>query len=170
MGKDFAKLRAVFISHMHHDHVGGLPQLIGSLDLSMVEPDHQLTCLLPAEGKYPFLNWLQALHLPLEKIRFELDVTGVALSGLPTNAVGTVEPVYEDEYAKVTAMPTGHMGPCAGAFSYIFDILDKRIAFSGDLPHDFRHLGDLLAEPLDVLVMEMEKINAYQTLSMKWIK
>jgi len=160
MGKDFNKLRAAFISHMHADHVGGLPVLIKLLGHNLVAPDHEFSVFMPPEGKYPLLNWLQAMLVPPDYVRFKLEVTGVIED----------ETVFEDEYATVTAARNGHMeGPgvaygdiewrCkANSFSYIFDILDRRIVFTGDLPSDFRYLGELLEDPVEVLVMEMTHV------------
>ncbi len=164
MGKDFGALRALFVTHLHADHVGGLAQLTNMLKHARGE-EQTVTWCLPSEGVERIRAYLEALYMAPELRPVTLELRGVD-EGL----------CYEDERLRVTALPAGHMEtqgeqyaemglPNRGqSFSYILELEGKRIAFSGDLPRDFRYLGRLVAEPLDLLVMEMTHIRPEEVL------
>ncbi len=157
-GKDFGALRALFVTHLHADHVGGLAQLTNMLKHGRGE-EQTVTYCLPSEGIERIRAYLEALYIAPELRPLTLELCGVDEG-----------PCYEDERLTVAALPTGHLEtagrqyaerglPNRGqAFSYIMQLEGRRIAFSGDQPRDFRYLGRLLADPLDLLVMEMTHI------------
>ncbi len=164
LGKDFGSLRALFVTHMHADHVGGIAQLTNMLKHARGK-EQIVTWCLPSEAVERTRAWLEALYMPPELRPVTLELCGVD--------EGTV---YEDEHVKVTALPSGHLEGLAQryadlglpnrgqAFSYIIELEGKRIAFSGDLPRDFRYLHRVVAEPLDLLVMEMTHIRPEEVL------
>ena len=66
--KDYDKIKAVFITHMHNDHVGSLS--------SIVEPmlryryNNKATCFFPSnEGSVAFSDWLYALGVREEDLK-----------------------------------------------------------------------------------------------------
>jgi len=158
-------IRALFITHMHADHVGGLAELVNMYYKRGQKEDRDLTLCLPSEAVETIRHYLEALYMAPELRPGPLRLQGVDAG-----------PCYADERIGVTALLNGHLGgpenPHAQAgmpnqgqsFSYIFEIEGKRVAFTGDLPRGFDYLGDLLAEPLDLLVMEMTHIRPEEVL------
>ena len=158
-GKWTPIIRALFITHMHADHIGGLAELTNMYYKCGEEGDRDLTICLPAEGRDAIALYLQAIYQAPD-----LRPGKCVLIGIEPG------PCYEDERISATAILTGHLDnlgekyqaagyPNRGqAFSYIFEIEGKRVGFSGDLPPNFDHLGEVVAEPLDLLLMEMTHI------------
>ena len=71
--KEFHKLQAVFITHMHEDHTGGLPGVIKTL-LKKPQDDQHTMVLLPEENAIsPLEGWLKAMHLKWPSFSFILD-------------------------------------------------------------------------------------------------
>jgi ribonuclease BN (tRNA processing enzyme) len=143
--KDFSKIRAVFCTHMHDDHVGGLTELIKIL-LKYPKPEQHTTIFLPEEGsKEALLGWLTAMHIKVkdELIEFKLTKPG---------------DIYRDENIIVTAYPTDHIPsspvkPCT--FAYIIAEGDKRLLHTGDLWVDFHDYPKiLLDEHFNLLLCE----------------
>ncbi|MCI8386943.1 MAG: ribonuclease Z [Clostridiales bacterium] len=144
-GKDFHKIRAVFCTHMHNDHVGGLTELIKIL-LKYKKPGQHTTIFLPeADADKALIGWLNAMHL---------DPTDDVIS------FETVKPgqLYMDENISVSAYPTDHIPsspvkPCT--FAYIISEGDKRLLHTGDLWVDFHDYPKiLLDEHFDLLLCE----------------
>ena len=162
-GKDFASLRALFVTHLHADHVGGLAQF--TFMLRHPQTTQPLAYCLPAEGVEVIRRYLEALYMPPDREPWDLELRGVQ-PGL----------CYEDDWLRATAVPNGHMGAIADkgyepdlpnqrqSYGYIFELEGKRIAFSGDLPRDLEGLEELTAQPLDLLAMEMTHIRPEEAL------
>lgn len=163
-GKDFGDLRALFVTHLHADHVGGLAQLTNMLKHGR-GAEQTVTYCLPAEGIERIYAYLQALYIDPELRPVKLELCGVEEGRC-----------YEDERISVSALPSGHLEGLAKtyaerglpnrgqAFSYVVEVEDRRIAFSGDQPRDFRYLDRVVAQPLDLLVMEMTHIRPEEVL------
>ena len=125
-------LRAIFISHMHADHTGGLPTLIQWLQLN--ERKRPLTLCLPGEAVEGFRALLSLHYLPSEWLGFELKLAAVQEG-----------PAFEEAGLTVEAIPTRHLkgvaerlkemgDPRAGeCFSYVLECAGKRMLFSADL-------------------------------------
>lgn len=149
-GQDASKIRAVFCTHMHNDHVGGLTELIKTL-IKYPKPDQHTTIFLTEAGaKEALLAWLGAMHIKVrdDLIEFKLTEEG---------------DIYLDENITVNAYPTDHiptspLKPCT--FAYI--IADgangggaKRLLHTGDLWVDFHDYPKiLLEEHFDLLLCE----------------
>jgi ribonuclease BN (tRNA processing enzyme) len=125
-------LRAVFISHMHVDHVGGLPVLLQLLQLRKRE--RGLTLCLPPEGVTAFESVLSTHYLLPEWLGFDLDILAISEG-----------PGYEEGGITVEALPNRHLEEFAerlreigdtrpgDSFSYALDVGGKRVLFSADL-------------------------------------
>ncbi len=104
-GLSFAKIEAVFISHLHGDHVFGLMGLISTMGLyGRVEP---LRIFGPAalEAMLSYYRKYFGDGLP-----FQLEFTGVKASSPVT--------VYENRYVRVSAFPLNHK---IETYGYRFD-------------------------------------------------
>lgn len=147
LGKEFARVKAVFITHMHVDHTGGLDCLIKSLSRYPVEGQYATIFLPEPEAVAPFRAWITAQHATLKRIDKYSEVR-------------SFEPgeFYRDENVAVTAIPTRHMPNVPGARTYAYLLTElatgKRLLYSGDLAADFSDFPDTGSEFIDVCLCE----------------
>jgi ribonuclease Z len=155
-------LRRVFVTHLHHDHTAGLPDLL-------------------------FTPWTLGREAPLEVIgppgtramvrhvaaAWREDVR-IRLDGLePANATGwravarDVAPgvVYRDSNVTVTAFAVAH-GSWRAAYGYRFETRDRVIVVSGDT----RATDAIVAQcqGCDVLVHEVYAQDGWERLPPEW--
>ncbi len=138
---DFGSLRAVFVSHLHGDHAGGLPVLLKGF-LKYRKPHWHCAVHLPEAEAIPALEgWMKALHLPVvpEVLSFAPVVPGT---------------FFDDGQFRVTALPTRHFGRNSAipSYGYLFEAEGKRVLFTGDLSGDFH---DFPALPPDVASVDL---------------
>lgn len=152
-GIDLLATRAIFITHPHIDHVGGLANLlwtIGKLG-GRVDPE----ALAQAS---PLVDVLISDHQVFEGAVELLGGTGFHH---PHYDLQVQRPADGEVYAsgefRVTALHNEHMGtPESGAlwqsFSYLVEAGDRRVLFSGD----FRHVSELdsLLDGVDLVLVE----------------
>lgn len=145
-GIPFAGLRAVFASHSHEDHIGGLPGLVKSLVKRPV-PGQHTDILLPEQSCIDgLLAFMSATHRPWppELLTFETIRPGV---------------IYVDECLRVTAYRTDHVnagGIRYPSWAFLAEAEGERIVFTGDLSRD---LHDFPREAFDrpaICVMECQ--------------
>lgn len=150
LGLDLLSLRAVFISHCHLDHTGGLPNLLWNLRRlakgAPLPPDREVPVFIPNLDV-----WRGALALVSEAEgdpRLPCPMPAEA----PRDGV-----VYEDGRVRVTARHNEHLGrPEPGepwlAFSYLIESDGKRVAYSGDCKR-VSEFADFI-EDADLVLME----------------
>ena len=156
-GLQISRLRAVFITHMHDDHAGGLSGLLKQVVKYPAERSGSLALYLPEERAIEALqNWMLALH--------EESVLEGTIKYLPVKD-GVF---YSDENLKVTAYRTRHLCtegrtkgiPCS--FAYELDFKQQRVCCTEE-PYikkkDYRvlHTGDLAADFSDFPEIAYEK-------------
>lgn len=152
MGVDLLKIKSIFISHAHIDHMGGLANLIWSIrKLNIMghgtPPDNKIYLHMPNmkswEGLKTFLYYSETNHFSWD---VEIDERYI-FDG----------PIYEDENIKVSAVHNEHIpGMLDGAylsFSYIIEAAGKRIVYSGDVKC-LDELRKCLHEGCDILICE----------------
>ena len=129
-GKNVRDLRAVFITHMHDDHAGGLSGLVKSLRKYPV-PGQRTVIFLPEPGADKALTgWLAAQHLVIPEGLITFGCTATMKNG----------PIYDDGVLKVTPVETKHLRrPDGGAASFAFklELENKLVMYTGDLSEDF---------------------------------
>ncbi len=144
MDKPFDRIRGVFITHMHSDHVGSLATVIQPM--LRYRYNDNVTCFLPSEaGKEGFLNWLATMHEPVEQVE-SIVALDVAQKGK----------FFENGDICVSAKPTMHLGEQVATFSYTFEAEGKKVLFTGDMGAGFPEYAYLVGENhYDLVVCEM---------------
>jgi len=143
-----SKIRAVFITHMHEDHVGSL-SAIAKRFLAYMNKEKSVGLYLPEQnGIVAFQNWMRALHL-------EPDESIVSFSLVQAGKI------YRDDNITVTAIPTAHV-VCGKfpSFAYVIATQNKKFLYTGDLAFDFHDYPDiLLKEEFDAVLCELVHFN-----------
>ena len=152
-GVDVSRIRAVFISHTHADHIGGLANLMAAIrKVSRVTGVPQIN------------NNSYDIFIPsLKKLESVKDVAGI-----PTTVTSGVADVgheicsdgvlFEDENIRVTAIHNTHLKETGDngwhSYSFLVEAEGKRIVISGDVGHRSELDPFTLPAPADVLIME----------------
>ena len=148
LGINMSNVRAIFLSHMHIDHIGGLANLIFTI--------HKINLM----HKIPHINDSYDIYVT-DPQKFEHIK---ALS--PSHKVKGVEMIehevkdgvlFEDEDVRITALHNTHLGENGEngwhAYSYLLEAEGKRIVYSGDVGMSCE-LDELVGDGCDLLIHE----------------
>lgn len=158
-------LDAVFVSHMHSDHIGGLGMLVQTMQLT--KRTKPMTVYMPEEGIPAIRNYLNAMYLPPELMPYRLEL----------RALTERSPSYSDAVIEVTAFQNHHLchiaSVLAGRYSnkgqaYSFRIRDAvglSIIYSGDI-WSVEELFPVIGENgADMMILECAHYAVDQTFS-----
>ncbi len=150
-GLDLMNTIAIFVSHPHIDHIGGLANLIACFHKLIRTQEKQFIRNNKLEIFFPDLPLLQ-------------HIKEVAYSGRGVNLRWTLNEhpiqdglVFEDENIRVTALHNRHLGEADSdgwlSFSFLLELENKRVVFSGDVLNT-DELLPLIGNECDMLIME----------------
>ncbi len=125
----FEKVKAIFITHPHSDHINGLMSFLTITNWYYREAD--FTVFLPSE---------KLAHAYREIVFPALEGTLRPQQRIEGYREGLV---YQDENICVTAFPTQH---CPDSHAFLIETAHKRVLFTGDLKDpliDFPPVDDL---------------------------
>ncbi len=144
-GRDISAARAMFVTHTHGDHIGGVYQFASLLN--WYYKNQEFSFYMPesnaSEVICSLINITDGKEIDLSRVRFLKASAGT---------------VYKDENIKVTYHKTGHLNVddrCS--YGMVIEAEGKRICFSGDLSQ-WLAAEDFPAaayEDIDLFVCEM---------------
>jgi ribonuclease BN (tRNA processing enzyme) len=154
LGLDLLKTTAIFISHMHMDHVGGFPHLLWTMEKlhgRTHDPRKQMTgktidVYLPDWRRWDAILGMVDVSPDTQGLPFHIDAERYG-DGV----------IHDDGILTVTARHNHHLGEPAGddgwtSFSFLVQQDDQRLVYSGDV-RDIRDFWPGLG-PCDLLFME----------------
>ena len=140
------EINALFVTHTHSDHIGGLVPFVDLCSWFYKEAKPEI--YLPEIHVVDALrSWIAAIHNKMrEDIRFTEIKEGV---------------IFDDGVLRVTAMKTGHI---PNAYAFKLEAEGKRVLFTGDMQHNDGPVADYARytanEKYDLVVAECAHFDA----------
>ncbi len=151
-GLDFNDIKAVFITHMHEDHFGGLTSFLKNR-MAKYSP-------YTRPGKWKGF-WPEVWLPEAEGIKAFEMLMQVATRGVGKEKIiwKLIKPglFYDDGYLKATAIPNKHIKSGDGflpSYCFLFDIEGKKILCTGDLRNDLSDFPVEAAKDADLVLCE----------------
>ena len=146
-------LDAVWITHAHCDHTAGIPMLLQASKIR--RRSRALPLGLPTHLVEPLKAWLRASFLPIEHLKFPLDIftwkAGEAVTFQGTSVIPRHTSHldrYQDELQDKSIE----------SFSFEIQTEGKRVVYTGDIG-GAKDLEPLLTEPVDLLICELAHLS-----------
>lgn len=117
MGLKFSRLRHIFISHLHGDHLFGLPGLLSTMDLHEVQGT--VTVHIFSDGARLLKEWMDFFNRGGE-MKIDYDII----------EPGESRVIYDDSSLTVETFPLYHRTACSG---FIFREKPKLRHINGDM-------------------------------------
>lgn len=135
-GKDPEKVRGIFITHTHADHIGGLYGYLASINWFYKKAS--VDVFMPGKKECDLLSQLIEYvgdrPLDTNRVRWELVQEGI---------------FYEDENVRISAAPTQHLKQVnRSSYSFLVEAEGKKIVFTGDISQ-WLEAGDYPAAALE---------------------
>ena len=136
-------LSAIFITHLHLDHTGGLPVVLKRL---FKEEGEKINVILPNRAAGPSINqWMTWNGFSR---RFDADPDAILYSDSKDG--------FNDGNVEVTAFQTEHLtDPERPSFAYSIKTEGKKLFFTGDLRGDCSDFPLEAAQESDLVVSEL---------------
>ena len=155
MGLPIGRIKAVFISHMHSDHVTNLPAVIKCFLCGYTKMDTTLRIFMPdKDGLDALKGWCKVMCMDPDSPKC---VMSAFTEGL----------IYEDENVKVHSVRTEHLlGGKLPSFAFRLEFSDgKSFLYTGDLNCDFHDYPQVVLErDFDMILSELVHFNIEKNL------
>ncbi len=149
-------ITAIFLTHLHSDHVVGLPDmwLSGWIGTPWASRKSPMVIFGPSGTVAMTENLTKAFS---EDIRIRTEDEHYPAAGVAFAAKDVVPgPVYEKDGVKVTAIEVNHGEHIKPAYGYVVEYDGKKVVLSGDTKYD-QHVIDA-AKGADLLIHEVAVI------------